>query len=745
MHKRLRAVVVHLAMCWMCLGAMGAGAAPVNEAALSFARLLGSGEPVRITGSRGELQVFLPLPAQWQPGDLTLKLSTQSSQALLASSQLAVSVNGHVVAQQAMGGGQTRLRVALPIPAEVLKPGYNDVRLQFVQHHLERCEYPEAPELWTDVDVNATGFVAQPAWRPVSLRLDRLDALFDRLTWQDQALVPVLTARQPAGDLLTAMGLVAQAVGQRYDYVPVRLTSARLPTDAAALKDALPPEAPGAIVLGTIDELRPLLGEQALPQVEGGIALLRAWPGDDTRFLLMLVARQHKDLPMMAAALAMPRLPWPDQSWALISDLRMPPLGSVTGAAASLKPATNAYPLSALGFRNTTYSGTSSRGASLRFWNAAWQGRVQVRIHAAYAAGLGPQSALNVMANGVLHGAIPLNNPAGGVYDNYAVSLPAGALRPGWNTLELKPVLIPQSHGGDCQPYFPGNLALTVYEDSTLQTFGGSPMRRPDLALVAFDGRPLPTAPVGVGMGVQLTDADDATVGAGLTLMAKLQQVFKGPMLRTRFGVGEMQDLDNSLWVGRFAALPLPVRQAAGLGARFNAPVPLIESSTVAVLEGGDSLRALRDQVDAVGSGPTVLAAGVTMEPGLADRAAALSRLIDDRPVTVFTAADSRTLEAAMRQLVRHGPWSQLRGELALWRPDAPQLLTVSGEDAPFVAYSLRGGLGLWVSQYPWWALFILLSLLLVLVWLTRRALGIYRLRNLPPQPALRRDDKGLR
>ena len=727
----------------LCLMA-GARAAPMQQAEIAVSRLIGDEQPVRIAGSKGEFQVGLPIPAGWRLGSLTLELSGQSSQSLIASSQLAVAVNGHVVAQQPMGAGRTNLRLTVSIPLEVLRPGYNDVRLQFVQHHTERCEYPFAPELWTDVYPKTSRFIASYEAVPVPLRLDKIDALMDKLTWQPQAVVPVLTASQPAGDLLMAMGLVAQAVGHRFDHVPVRLVSARLPADPARLGELLPPGASGAIVLGTVDELLPLLGGQGLPKVQGAFALLRAVPGDATRFMLVLAAREHKDLPMIAAALAMPRLPWPDQPWALISELRMPPLGSVTGAAASLKPATNAYPLSSLGFRTTTYVGTNPAGTYLRFWNAAWQGRVQVRVHVAYAAGIGPQSALNVMANGALHGAIPLNNPAGGIYDNYAVSLPAGALKPGWNTLELKPVLVPQSHGGDCQPFFPGNLAVTVYDDSTLQTFGGSPMKRPDLALLAHDGRPLPTAPVGVGMAIQLTDAEDATVGAGMTLMAKLTQVFRGPALRTQFMVGEAKDASNRLWVGVFDRLPERVRRATGVGARLNAPVPLIESSTVAVLEGGDSLRTLRDSFDAVGAGPTVLAAGVTMEPGLAHRSAAVTRLMDDEPVTVFTAAQAPVLEAAMAHLALHGPWSQLRGEMALWRPgEALQIL--AEDEAPFVAYSLRGGLGLWVSQYPWWALFILISLLLLMVWLTRRALGIYRQRHLPPQPALRRDDKGPR
>jgi hypothetical protein len=109
--------------------------------------------------------------------------------------------------------------------------------------------------------------------------------------------------------------------------------------------------------------------------------------------------------------------------------------------------------------------------------------------------------------------------------------------------------------------------------------------------------------------------------------------------------------------------------------------------------------------------------------------------------MTVFTAPTPATLEAAIGTLVAHGPWSQLKGHRATWRPGEETVQTHSAEDAPFTAYSLRGGLGLWISQYPWTSLFLLIVLLALLVWFTRKALDIYRRRHLPPQPAQRRDD----
>lgn len=711
---------------------------------LPLSRLIGSEAPVRLAGVASDMRFSLPVPALWRADEVQLELAGTASQALIESSQLEVSLNGRVVQQLRLDGRTPEFRHLVNVPTALLRPGFNEVKLAVAQHYTTTCEYPMAPQLWTQIDPAASRLRISASPRQVPLRLDRLDALFDKAGWDEAPLVSVLTANTPSAEVMSAMGLVAQGVGQRFDYVPVRIASGRYPADMAALGSALPQGSRGAVVLGTFEQLRSYLAGLGIPADSGPVAAVRALPADPTRFAFILAARNEADLSLVAGAFAMQRMPWPDSAWAAVRDLKMPPLGSVTGAAATLKPATNAFPLSALGYRTTTYTGMQGRGATMRFWNANWQGRVQVRVHTSYAAGMSPQSALNVLANGALHGSIPLDNPAGGVYENYAVTVPAGALRPGWNTLELQPVLVPRSNGGECQPFFVGNLAATVYDDSTMQAFGGSPLKRPDLALLARDGRAIPTAPVGLGMAVQLTDAEDPTLGAGLTLMAKLTQVFRGPLLRTTFGVGANDEATNRLWVGSLERLPASLRQAAGLSdpGRLVAPVPLIQSVKVRVIEGGDTLMQLSEALDRDGSRPVTLAAEATLENAFADHGIAATAFDGDVPVTVFTATTPAAVLAGVHEVIGYGAWAQLAGHLAVWRPDSDTMHTVSAEDAPFTAYSLRGGLGLWVSQYPWWSLLILLVFIAAMVLLTRVVLAGYRRRNLPPQVGLRRDDE---
>ena len=722
-----------------------APAASGTRFVLPLARLVGDDKPYRLSGTASSLSLSLPMPALWQAQNVQLEIAGTASRALLASSQLEVSVNGRVVGQFGIGGGQQNFQHELSVPVRLLHDGFNKVQLSVAQHYTEKCEYPMAPQLWTDIDLAGSQFVVTATPQTAPARLDRLDKLFDKTVLADSAVVSVLTAAAPAGPVLAATGLVAQGIGQRFDYVPVRLAAGRFPADMAALNAALPAGARGAVVLGTFANLSSYLAGLNIPPNSGPVVAVRQLRGDATRFVVVLAARVEADLPLAATAFAMQRMPWPDREWVAIRDLKMPPRGSITAAAAALKPSIQAFPLKALGYASTTYTGLPTGSAQLRFWNASWQGRVQVRVHASYGSGMATQSALNVRVNGTMHGSIPLNNPAGGSYDNYTVSVPSGSLLLGWNTLELQPVLVPQTNGGECKPFFLGNLTTTIYDDTTLQIFGGSPLKRPDLALLARDGRASPTAQVGRGMAIQLTDAEDATVGAGLTLMAKLAQVFGGPLLRTNFGVGEDATATNRIWVGALARLPSAVRSLVGFGAddSLALSVPLIQSVQMPVIEGGDTLRALREATQGSAAQAVTVSAQVTLDNALTQYAIAAT-VFDgkDRPLTVFTAATPALLQAGLHDVVGYGQWGQLRGGLAFWRPGSNVVQALSAEDAPFTAYSLRGGLGLWVSQYPWWSLTILLLVVAAMVVLTRIMLASYRRRHFPAQVGQRREDE---
>ncbi|WP_165645309.1 cellulose biosynthesis cyclic di-GMP-binding regulatory protein BcsB, partial [Oharaeibacter diazotrophicus] len=91
------------------------------------------------------------------------------------ASTLVVQVNGRTVGQVALGGGDARRLVSLPIPPAALSAGWNAVRVTANQRHRVDCSVDGTYELWTRIDPAVTGFVAEGV-RPVA-GLDGLPAL----------------------------------------------------------------------------------------------------------------------------------------------------------------------------------------------------------------------------------------------------------------------------------------------------------------------------------------------------------------------------------------------------------------------------------------------------------------------------------------------------------------------------------------------------------------------------------------
>lgn len=715
-----------------------------NRYELTLAQLAGSEKPVRLTSTAASARFSLPLPALRRAESLKLILAGVASIALIEGSQLEVRVNGHTSHQFALREHLGSFRREIAIPIRLLHDGFNEIEIAVAQHYTDRCEYPMAPELWTELNLSDSVFVISAPPKEVPLRLDRLDKLLDKAGFEKSPVVPVFTAAEPTQQMLSALALVAQGIGQRYDYVPVRITTARLPSQPASVAGMFPPEARGAVVLGTFEQLGPYLSGMNIPADAGPVAVLRTLPGDPFRYLLLLTAANEADVAVAAAAFALPRMPWPDRSWAAISTLKLPADASAHPGTSALRPSTDAFPLRSLGYATRTFTGIGPGRATVRFWNGSWQGRAHVRLHLAYGAGMSSQSVFNVGANGIIHGSIPLERPNGGIYDNYAVSLPTGALRPGWNTLELEPVLIPVSNGGDCKPFFPGNLTVTVYDDSTLQNFSGSPLQRPDLALLAGEGHLEEGGESSPAMALRLTDTGDGTLGAGLTLMAKLSQIVRAPLLRARLGVGPAEAESGQIWLGPLNGLPEHLRSAIGLAEaeRLRIAVPVAQAIAVPAADENESLRRLRELLTGSDRAPPfTTAADAELNEPLGGRSLAATVIEAGHPVAVFTASTPDALLAGMHDLVGYGQWAQLRGGLALWRPGSTEVQAISAEDAPFTAYTLRGGLGLWVSRYPLWALLILLGIMAAMVMITRVVLAAYRRRNLPSQVGRRRED----
>lgn len=707
--------------------------AGAKEFNFSLAKLIGSGRISTLKGESGQLGFSLPVPPTWQAKDVELRLRGTVSSSLIAGSQLVVYLNGEAIQQYPLQQEGNRYDFTLKVPVEKLKSGFNDFQLQANQHYTEACEFPHAPQLWTQVNLEQSGFKINATPKPVVSSLSRLSEIFSKANWHDRPAVSIMTAAKPTPDEVAAMGLLAQGVAGFYDFVPVRISHDVYPLEAHNLLGQFPADSRTAVVMGSFANLGSYLQGLNIGKQDKPVIAVRAMPGDPTRQLVILAANNGKDLKKLATAFALRGLPWPDHAWTSIDKLKMPPARSLEKRFDLPLASSGAFPLRALGYKTTTYSGQDNDGPVLRVWNNSWQGRMQVRVHLTYASGMSPQSSLNIISNGVMQGAIPLNNPRGGIYENYAVTIPAGSLNPGWNTLQFKPVLVPVSNGGKCQPSYDGNLALTVYEDTTLQKFGGDELREPDLALLSGTGSIYTEGPLGKGIAIQMTDDNSDTLSSGLTLVAKLTQVFRRPLMNVWFGVGPAPEMKHQYWIGSYKQLPRDVASlvVTDFPSRIAVEVPIIQSATVEVREGNEWLRSTLENMGIRNTPPAkYTSAEIALSGQFNKYSFAATKEIDGNVVTVLSANSPAILKQGVATLIGYGQWAQLKGRLAFWEPGSEKLSSVSYDDTPFSAYGLRGGLGIWVSQYPWLALFSLLLIIGFIIFVTRRALAAYKVRN---------------
>lgn len=354
-----------------------------------------------------------------------------------------------------------------------------------------------------------------------------------------------------------------------------------------------------------------------------------------------------------------------------------------------------------------------------------------MRMHLAYAAGMSPQSAMNVLVNHIMVGSIPLNDDKVGQYDDYSVSVPSTALHQGWNTLELKPVLIPLTHGGKCAPFFLGNLAVTVYDDSTLERLGGSSLNQPDLSLFARTGE-VSVADRSEPLTLHLLDNDVDTISAGLTLVAKLTQLQKRPLWHVSLALGAPDERAGAAWlVGKKSLLPARAQSSLAASAHYALDTPVASAPL------GNSWYSLlppawRDFFVVTPPPAQHSRATVGVSADLSEQVFALAYARSAGAWTVFSAETPAVLARGMDTITGFGHWGQLNGKLAFWHPDDSVVHTVAVDVTPISAFGLRGGLGIFASQHPWFALLAVLLLIAVLVWFVPRLLRLYRVRRHP-------------
>ncbi|WP_237479582.1 cellulose biosynthesis cyclic di-GMP-binding regulatory protein BcsB [Lichenibacterium dinghuense] len=521
--------------------------APLHRLGAGARQLLLSGEadardyPVYLTAAEARSHAHLHLTI------------TNAVSVMAEASRLRVLVNDVAVSETPIASPRAEDPGVLDIdlPASLLEPGFNAVRLEVQERHRVDCSLAATYELWTQVDPATAGFtfdgLAASSLSDVA-DLPALPAAEDGTTPM-RLVVPKGTDAAALDRLLRA----AEAVSLRGRFAHPAVEVASAPADRPGLD----------IVAGTADDLkRADLGD--LVPDDGAPAALRpgATPGYST---LVLSGQGPAEVDAAVASLGG-------------TDASGTPAGLRALALAGGRPVEggSALTLRDLGVPTQEFSGRLFRtGFDLLlppdFYPADY-GAMTIRLDAAYAAGLDRGSQILVRVNGHDAASLPLGDRAGDAFRRRPVTVPLGSLRPGLNHVSLEAQLATAADAAcDAAATVSAAAGAGGKRFALLDSTGvelpaiARIARMPSLSATAAAGFPYAGRKAPGLLYLPHPDAD--AVSAAATLLSRAAVAAGGP-IDARLALGRDVGLKGpALVVAAYADLPPAVIDAAGLDA----------------------------------------------------------------------------------------------------------------------------------------------------------------------------------
>ncbi|MGO9392719.1 cellulose biosynthesis cyclic di-GMP-binding regulatory protein BcsB [Rhodoblastus sp.] len=358
------------------------------------------------------------------------------------------------------------------VPAELVKPGFNAVRIAVDQRHRVDCSLAATYELWTQIDPSRTG-VLMPSGDAGAKDIEDLAALAPN----PQGGLPVraiLPGRTSAANIERMIRVVQFIASVGHFEQPMVDVGPMASGDYGV-----------NLVVGLYADVAKIADLDGLGPVEGPrMALL---PQTPTRRATIVITGESED----------------DVNRALLSFGEASPL---RGSEAGLRAA-GAFPgyrvsggqtvrLSELGLRSQEFSGRYFRAGfniimPADFYSADYA-KVPLDLAGGYAPGLLSSAQIIVSINGRNAVSASLPRSQGEVFKEKTLPLPLGYFRPGLNRIEIEAQL-PAAEDSACDPLASiANRKRFLFLDSTqiriphLARIG----RMPDLAVTATGGFP---------------------------------------------------------------------------------------------------------------------------------------------------------------------------------------------------------------------------------------------------------------
>jgi hypothetical protein len=634
-------------------------------------------------------------------------------------------------------GNQPNVQVEAAIDPAMLVEGFNRLRFETAQHYADRCEDPGAPELWTQINTQASAISFRGQLQPVTPLLSELERLISPALGHPTRYRIVTPA--PLDERTLEIGaLAAQAVGLRLDYRPGTFSHARAQARTEPILkhplgglDQQPLAGQDSFLLGTREELAPYLSETTRARITG--PYLGVYPqADDPRYLIVLISgRTQAEVREAAQVLGLLDFPFADDAEMRV-DLQDGAASAALGRQQRVQPGQK-YRWRDLGFQTTSLKGSNPQAFELDFelppdFYVSEDAQVRLSLSFAYGAKLRSDSVLNLYLNDRFERALALDNPNGAVLRGYDVYVPLRSFRPGRNVVEAEAVMVPGINE-DCVTAQSGNLLVTLFDTSTIGfPQAASYTELPNFDLFADTGFPYVSGHGTSPPTFALSSLSPEVAASAWTLAGKLAQIKDAPMLDARYIVGAPDEPSNVIAVGPLDEIDPRLLEGAALSRSetgLEVPYPIQETPNLE--SDWDRIRAqaarMFDTVSSPNAAPPAqLRIRQSALPQRYGKVLAYeSATHPGHLVTLFTAIDRPRLQSRVEEIVRPEFWGQLNGDIALWRGDSPEVRWLHANQRFFMGeIGLPDFLRYHLSARPYYWVAGVLATILLLAVLTR-------------------------
>ncbi len=686
---------------------------------LPLRKLIGQKDTMLLENASSIYTVFVPQSARFQVKTCTLHLEFTNSIALLTErSVLRVVLNDIIIAQYYLDRNRPFSAVDIAVPLNLMKTGFN--RLQFVaaQHYTYKCEDPSAPELYTEINPDASFLSATGTWREIPERLSYLRWWVDEKLWAPYQFNICIPSASQISDLQLAWGsVVTQGVALALNNEAFRVNT------ATALRPGM-----DNIVIGTMTELSGFLTATEIGAINGSFLAIKSLPADPAHCMIIISGRNEQEVGQTALAFGLVNFPLPDSQYAIFNDqIRLPDKPAFIRNAPVNVP--GVYSFRQLGFTTRTINGWHTGGFSLPIYmpgdiSKDDPSNVELRLHFVYGAMMRKDSVFNFFVNRQFQTAVRLSDQNGAKHMDHRVYLPMKAFQPGLNTVELVPEMVP-FFSNQCEILQDQNLHLTLYDDSDFVLPRAlRKARLPSFGLFSQTTYPYSASPDGSETSIYVTGRETDTVCAAWTVMGKMAQISGALLHRAEIGFQAPRSKKSLLVVGprdqvpdeivsKAPVSPLQVGRMRYLVSTSPKPEKLAASPVEELLAKIRGVPSDRSEPEAPST------ANLTMAADLVEDTVAVqfeSPFHRGYPVTLLTANDGARLLAGMNALQDRRIWDNLAGDLAVWNTNLDSLAVAKiGPDFIFRSASPLAAVSANLDRQPWLFAILLVGILVLL------------------------------